>query len=134
MRFFLDNNLPPRVAKAINALLDPEDKAVHLKDLFPPDVADADWIATLSKEGGWVVISGDARITKNAHERRAWQQSRLTAFFLKKGWMNQTLWLQASRLIQWFPDIMAQAAKVAPGAGFVVPYRYNGRFEQPRLG
>ena len=90
-------------------------------------------IRTLGEQGDWVVISGGVRITKNAHERRAWQDSHLTAFFLKKGWLNQPLWFQASRLIQWFPDIMAQAAKVAPGAAFIVPYKYTGRFEQPKL-
>ena len=133
MKFFLDNNLPPRVAEAINALLELANRAVHLQEMFPANVADVEWMAKLSQEGGWVVISGDVRITKNAYERKAWQQSHLTALFLKKGWMNQTLWRQASRLIQWFPDIMAQAEKVAPGAGFVVPFKHKGKFKQPKL-
>ncbi len=87
----------------------------------------------LGAESNWVAISGDLRITKSPHEREAWRRSKLTAFFLKKGWMNQGPWLQASHLMRWFPDIMAQAAKVAPGAAFLVPFRYNGKFEQPRL-
>ena len=133
MKFFLDNSLPPRLAKAIDALLDEPDKAVHLQHKFRPDIGDVEWITALADEGDWVVLTADVRITRNAHERRAWQQSGLTAFFLAKGWANQRLWLQAARLIQWFPDIMDQARKVAPGAGFIVPFKYSGRFEQPRL-
>ena len=133
MRFFLDNNLAPRFARAIDALLDAPNRAVHLTEKFDTAVMDVVWFGKLAKEGDWVVISGDLRITRNPHERKAWQDSQLTAFFLKKGWLNQTFWLQAAQLVRWWPHIMEQARSVAPGAGFLVPFQYTRRFEQPKL-
>lgn len=133
MKFFLDNNLSPRLARALDALVAENGEVTHLRDKFSADTPDIEWLEGLANEGGWIVISGDLRITRNAHERRVWQQSRLTAFFLKRAWMNQDFWLHASRLIGWFPDILAQARKVEPGAGFLVPFRYSGKFEQPKL-
>ena len=133
MKFFFDNNLPPRLAKAIDALLEPPNEAVHLTGLFEPGIPDVDWIRRLADERDWIIISGDVRITRNPHERRAWQQAKLTAFFLKKGWINQNLWVQAAKLILWWPDIMEQAKRVEPGAGFLVPVNHTGRFEQVPL-
>ena len=60
MKFFVDNNLPPALAKALHALSEPEGhEACHLKEKFAQDTPDSDWIDTLSKEGGWSVITHD---------------------------------------------------------------------------
>jgi hypothetical protein len=44
-----------------------------------------DWIADLSKEGQWVVISGDRRITRNRAEYQAFRNSNLIGLFLSEG-------------------------------------------------
>ena len=132
MRFFFDNNLALRIARAIDQLVDPPIKVHHLRERFPPNVADVDWMRTLAEDGDWVIVSGDLRITKNPHGRHAWEATGLTTFFLK-GWMNQSFWLQAANLVRWFPDIMSQAQRVEPGASFIVPFKYSGRFKQPPL-
>ena len=59
-------------------------KAVHLKDLYPPDITDIEWIRKLGEEGNWVIISGDTQISKRLHEREVWRQAGLTTFFLRK--------------------------------------------------
>ena len=134
MRFFFDNNLPPRLARAIDVLLGDSGKAVHLTDRFTPDTPDIEWISALASEGNWVIISGDVRITRNPQQCKAWQEANLTTFFLpKKKWMASDPWLQAANLVRWWPDIMDQARRVAPGAGFLVPFKYKGRFEQVKL-
>jgi hypothetical protein len=133
VRYFFDNTLPPRIAKAIGALLDPPDVAVHLTDEFSANAPDVEWLDRLGKQGDWIIISGDPRIVRSPHERKAWQTARLTTFFLKKGWTNVTFWQQAAQLVRWWPDIMNQAKRVAPGAAFLVPLNYSGRFEQLRL-
>ena len=132
MRFFFDNNLPPRLARAINSLLEPQAAVVHLTEKFAPGVPDVDWLTALGDEGEWVVISGDPRIIRNPHEPRAWRSARTTTCFLKN-WMKYDLWLISSRLIRWWPDIMQQAQRVAPGAGFLVPFKFSGKFEQLRF-
>jgi PIN like domain len=131
VRFFFDNNLPPPIAKALDALTSAEGHSVvHLRDRFPPDVTDVEWLTTRGQEGNWIIVSGDLRIIENRHERAAWLEGKLTAFFLKPGWMNQPLWIQAWHLIRWWPKIVDQARKVHPGAGFLVPMK-GQKFEQP---
>jgi hypothetical protein len=75
MRFFLDNCLAIRHARALNEMVKPDHTFFHLQEKFPPDAKDEDWIRALGREGGWIVISGDYRIGKSAHERRAWHES-----------------------------------------------------------
>ena len=53
--------------------------------MFRRDTPDQEWLATLAEEGDWVIVSGDPRITRGKHERQAWLESGLTAFFLGKG-------------------------------------------------
>ena len=86
MKVFLDNNLSPYLARALNSLLEPEgDQVVHLSDRFAPDTEDRVWIEALATEGGWVVISADRRINRNPIEREAWRRSRLVVFLLSDG-------------------------------------------------
>lgn len=61
--------------------------------------------------------------------RKAWLESGLTAFFLKSGWMNLTLWVIAAKLVEWWPRIAAQAGMIASGEGFLVPVR-GTKFEK----
>jgi len=132
VNYFFDNNLPPRLAHAINTLMGNDGTVIHLQDKFKPDTSDIEWITQLSSEGRWNIITLDNNIINKPHERKAWQQAKLTTFFLKKAWCSQDFWLQAFRLIQWWPDIVEQANKVEPGAGFRVPLKHTGRFEQMR--
>jgi hypothetical protein len=124
VKFFVDNCLAPAYARALNALSAPDGHHVtHLADRFPRDIPDVQWISTLASEGEWIIVSGDLRITRNPHEREAWLESRLLAFFFAKGWMNVPFWEQASRLVHWWPRIIDQAQKIAPPAGFIVPFK-----------
>lgn len=131
MRFFLDNCIAPAIAQALAILAEREGypPLTYLRQKFAPETPDIEWITQLGNEGDWVIVSGDPRISRGRHEREAWLESGLTAFFLAKGWMNQKLWDQAWQLIRWWPHIVAQAQAVRPGAGFLVPW--NGtKFQQ----
>jgi predicted nuclease of predicted toxin-antitoxin system len=128
MKFFLDNCLAIRHARALHEMVKPNHEFVHLQDKFPPETKDADWISQLGKEGDWVVISGDYRIGKSAHEREAWHQSGLTVFFLSKGWTNIPPLLQHSKLALILDDIVENARTARKGAGFSVSL--NGKIER----
>lgn len=106
MKFFVDNCLAPKHAAALNALVQPEHSVMHLRDKFAADTPDEVWLTALGKEGGWIVLSGDCRISRNAHERAAWHTSRLTAFFLAKGWQNLPLMEQHSKLSHSLPRVI----------------------------
>lgn len=131
MKVFLDNNLSFYLARALNALLEPEgDQVVHLTDRFRPDTEDRAWINVLAEESGWVVISGDRRIHRNRLEREAWRRSRLIVFFLAPQWSKAKNIEIAWRLLRWWPRIRDQVAIVAAPAAFELPLAYgSGRFK-----
>ncbi|HEX8077604.1 MAG TPA: hypothetical protein VF511_07300 [Chthoniobacterales bacterium] len=120
MRFFFDNNLPARLAKALHVLAAPEHEVIHLKEKFAPNTPDEVWMSGLATELDWVIISGDVRIGKNPHEVRAWRAAGHTIFFLKPSWMHYDFWTQAYKFVKCFPDIAAVAAKARSGDSFFV--------------
>ena len=131
MKFFFDNNLSPYHAKAIAILSSTEGHDVlHLRDKFDQAVPDIVWLEGLAAEGGWIIISGDFRISRNPLERRAWKEAQLLTFFLAKAWRHQKFWDQAWRLVRWWPFIVQQATLVRPGAAFEISVNPTGRFKQ----
>lgn len=128
MRFFLDNCLAIRHARALNEMVKPDHSFTHLQDKFPPSTKDEEWIRGLGQEGDWVVISGDYRIGKSAHERAAWHDSGLTVFFLSKGWTNIPPLQQHSKLAAALSDIIEEATRAKPGSGFSIAL--NGKITQ----
>lgn len=127
MRFFFDNNLSQRLSRAIGELCAVDVvEVVHLKDRFPSNISDVEWIETLGREGDWTVVSQD-RLTKNPLEKEALRLSGLTAFILVKGWNSHKHWDKAAQLVRWWPRIMEVNALVAAGAVFEVPWRVTGK-------
>jgi hypothetical protein len=62
-----------------------------------------------------------------AHERRAWRESRSTAFFLSKGRTNIAPLQQHSRRSLILDDIIEPAERAKPGLGFSVAM--NGKIQ-----
>lgn len=83
MKVIIDENLSLALARALNALFLGEHEVVHIREKFGPSVKDADWIARLSTEGRWIVISGDARIAKRKTEQAAFSQFASHRLFLR---------------------------------------------------
>jgi PIN like domain len=123
VKFFLDNNISPKVARALNHLLAPDHSAHHLKDEYAPSTPDEVWMSDLGKKAGWVIISGDSAISRNPHEVKAWKEAGHPIFFLKPAWMYLGGWEQASKLFHRFPEILKLAAKAKPGDAFLVPVK-----------
>jgi PIN like domain len=121
VRFFLDNHLSPRIARALNHLLAPDHSAHHLKDEFAPNTPDVVWMSELAKQSNWVIISADTAISRNPHEVQAWQEAGHPIFFLKPAWTHIPLWESASKLFHRFPEIIKLAQKATQGDGFLVP-------------
>lgn len=131
MKFFVDNNLPPPLARAMHALCEPfGHETWHLKQKFSQDAVDPDWIAALSSEGGWSVITHD-KLNKGL-EREALRRAGLIVLFLDKSWSHQRFWDKAHNLVRWWPRIIDQSEGVKGGAAFKVPYNFSGKgkFEQ----
>jgi len=94
LRFFLDNNLAPKLARGFHQFVLGEQEVVHLRDRFSQETPDAEWMQQLADESGWVILSGDVAIGRNPHEVEAWKAAGHTIFFLKAGWTNIEFWQQ----------------------------------------
>lgn len=122
MKFFVDNMLSTRLTHALHELSPTGIEVHHLRDKFPPNTPDTEWLRLLSveAESDWVIVTCDISITRNPHEIRAWLSSGLTAFFLTNSWSHLSFWDRASKLVSRWPDIIDQAQRVQQGVGFIV--------------
>ena len=130
MKLLFDNNVSPKVARAINELISPNSVAVPLRDKFPQSAKDIDWIAALGREGGWSVVSGDLRITKNKAEKAAWLQTDLIGFFMEPAMARLSPVEQAARLLLRLRVIEAQVALILGPALFTLPIGNSTKLRQ----
>ena len=121
MKVLIDENLPPALARSLNALFAGKHEVTHVRERYGPGVKDLQWISELSAEGRWIIISGDRRITRNKAEYNAFRSSNLVGFFLSKGLYKSPLIKQMERLLALWLTIEAQSALVQGGAMFELP-------------
>jgi hypothetical protein len=121
VKVLIDENLPPALARSLNALFAGKHEVVHIRERFGPGVEDIEWITELSAEGRWIVISGDRRITRNKTEYGAFRASNLVGYFLSKGLHKSAILKQMERLCALWETIERQTALVQGGAMFELP-------------
>ena len=121
MRFFLDNCISPKIARALDVLEEPRHEIIALRAKFHSSTPDPEWLRALGDEGDWIVVSGDPRISRSKAERKAWYESGLTAFFFASGYARLRIWPQVQFVIRWWGDIVMEARDCEPGSGFSVP-------------
>jgi len=137
LNFLLDNNLPPALARALHALTEDGSNQTHsvvpLRDKFPTNTPDIEWIEALAQEKNWVVITHDR--FKKAMEPEVLRQAGLIVFLLGKSWKNYNFWDKSHQLVRWWPIIIEQAERLDGAATFEVPYRVSGKgkFTQIKL-
>lgn len=118
MKFLFDNNLSPALARAVDAIIERGPggyRAFALRDRFPPNAKDPDWIPALGREGGWVVVTADTAMRRVPEERRALTEARLTVIALHGKWLSFDHWEIASRLFRYFPRLINEVEAVEPG-------------------
>ena len=124
MNFFIDNNLSPRIARALDALEGEHgERVVHLKEKFQQDATDEYWMQSLGKEKGWIIITCDKRISKNPHELKAWKESGLIVFFLKSSWLTLQFWEQSWQIIKRWQEIKSLAKSADQNKAYLVPVK-----------
>lgn len=132
VKFLLDNNLSPHLARALNELCKRETPAVEvfaLRALFPADTKDVDWLGKLDSD--WNVVSAD-NFRQSDAEREVIRKAGLNVFVLQRTWARQRYWQQAAQLVSWWPRVLAQAGTVTKSA-YRVPWKAAGKFEQIRV-
>lgn len=118
MKVIFDNNLSPALARALQELFKGQHEIVALRDKFHGAPTDVEWITELSRDGSWVVISGDRRITRNKSEYQAFRNSRLVGFFLSKGLYKSKVTKQMERILALWDAMETIASTVQGGAMF----------------
>lgn len=97
MKFLLDNNLPPALARALHELTHSDSNKKHmviaLRAKFQENSPDEEWIQSLADEGDWVVISHD-KFNKGL-EREVLRRAGLKVFMLNKSWGPHKFWNKA---------------------------------------
>lgn len=134
MKLLLDANLSPRIARALNHLVEPDGHQAHaLTDRFPAGTPDPLWLSELARDKGWAALTLDRHITKRPHEREAWLRSGVIVFALAPAWgKGFQPREQAARLLMIWPRLVAAFEAVEPPAGFLVPIKGQGRPSQLR--
>ncbi len=120
MKLIVDENLPPALARALAALFVGTHDVVYIRDRFGPKVLDTQWIPELSREGAWVVLSGDRKIARKKSEQQAFRTSRLTGFFFAPGLQKAPLTKKMERLMAVWDTIEKQVPLVSGGSIFEI--------------
>ena len=126
MKVLVDHNISPRVARALNEVIY-DAEVVSLQDKFPTDTADEEWLISLGQEGGWSLLTKDLRIVSRKAEKQALAHSKVTSFFLERGWSKrENLQTTAYLLLRW-PSLRETVKLVQDGALFRVPINAGSR-------
>lgn len=130
MRLLVDNNLAPRLARAVDILFI-EHEIVALRDKFAADTPDVEWVGSLDREGGWAVLTKDLRLRTRPRERAALDRSRIVFFFLAGSWRTFSVEETAARLIRLIPKMALQTDLVDRGR-FELPINSGSRLRPHR--
>jgi PIN like domain len=127
MRFFFDNCVSPKLARAMHALAQPEHEVQALRERYANadvrSIEDTRWLSDLGVERDWIVVSGDISIRRRPGESAQLKASKLTTFFMAEGYTKTDKWEQVRWMIEKWPEIVRLAGQVAAGGLFRVPRR-----------
>lgn len=121
----MDENLPPALARALAALFVGSHEVIHLRDKFGPAVTDIEWIQELNREGRWIILSADRRISRNKAEQRVFRSSKLVAFILSPGLQKAQTTKKMERILAQWSVIETQAGIVSGGSIFEIQMKGN---------
>jgi PIN like domain len=131
LKLLVDHNLSPRVARCLQVLFADDHQIVALREKFPDNATDLEWITALDRDGSWAVLTKDLRIRTRPHERAALDRSRIVYFFLAGSWRKFTIEETAARLIRLVPKMAAQTA-LADRGRFDLPINAGSKLRPHR--
>jgi PIN like domain len=130
VKLLVDHNLSPAIPRSLQHLYT-DHMFVALRDRFPPDTSDIDWMKELDREGGWAVLTKDIRIQFRPHERLALDRSKIVFFFLAGAWRKYSVPETAARLIRLVP-LMAKQVDIADRGRFDLPINAGSKLRPHR--
>jgi hypothetical protein len=130
MNILLDATLPPRFARALNLLVQPDHTAAHIRDILGNDATDRHVADHLETNPDIIVIGVDLEISSNPHRAyslRTWQRP---VFLLHAGWANSDLWDQAWKLTRRIPEFIKKSLVDKKPEIYTVPAGIAGRIRK----
>jgi hypothetical protein len=124
----VDNNLSPSLARCFHPLFD-EHQFISLRDKFPAQTKDVEWMRALDSEGGWAALTTERRLKTRPHERLALDRSRIVFFFLTGSWLKYSVPEMAWRLIRLVP-LMAKQTELTESGLFDLPVNASSKLRQ----
>ncbi len=116
LKLFIDNNLPPVLARGLSALFAGEHEVICHRDKFgKTHREDEEWIPALGREGNWVVLSGDVKIAKRRPQRELFLRYDLIGFFPREAVMKMTLARKAARVLMVWERMIQISGTVRSG-------------------
>lgn len=129
MNYWFDENMPPQLVAAIEALHArdyPNDRVASVRDTHDVGRSDVEWITWLMQSGEqWTVFTRDAM----RKERQLAQGGGLTWFVLAPGWASLDYWNLSWKFVKAWPDLVATGRR-SPGQMFTVAV--NGKSSPAR--
>lgn len=123
MKYFLDNDISPCFAKMLKAL---HVDIVALREIYPQDVKDPDFLGDLKKVHNIdVFISHNHRQRSNPVEATLLRQSGATNLHFNPFWGKMVFWEQAKWLIKHWETIEQFSQSTPPGT--CADIQQNGR-------
>ncbi|MGM0985411.1 MAG: hypothetical protein ACQEXI_00275 [Pseudomonadota bacterium] len=136
MHFFIDENISPNLANALNHLsqiLDERHTVVHAREFNGGyGVPDQVWLEKLKKNPNWIIVSKD-RFKKGDPERYAFENAGITIFNLGKEWNNKKGWETALRLITWWPTISREVTNINTPMMYELPWPVSRKLKGRQL-
>lgn len=123
MTFFLDNNMPYKLAAVLQAM---ELEVVHLRDHYGRgDVPDEKWMPEIAALG-WTALTYDRKIAVKPSERDALKAAGLTIVFVKPAILHWPEKKQVAFFIEHWDEMVAVVRGSRAGGRWYV-WQQNGK-------
>lgn len=115
--------LPPALATVLKTL---DYDAVHLREHFPADAKDEQWLPVVG-ENGWAILTVDVRIAKSRATQEILRAANTVAVFLFPAFQKMARDKQVAWIIEHFADFQERVERTPKGTNLLV--RQNGKIE-----
>ena len=137
MNAFFDNCTSPTLAATIAGYVGTLGHlAVHIRDSstvgldLNRDATDLEWIIALGADvRGWIVVTGDRKLSRNKAEKEAFRRARLSGLWLSGPFTRLPVHRQAALLINRWPDLAETIRRFNPPLLIAVPTRFGGKLD-----
>ena len=119
MIIYLDENMPPHLARGFHMLQYPEGlktknliEVKYVPDVFGAGAKDVDWLPKVGKEGG-CVITQDLKINRRKHELELYRKHKIGMFFLRGPSKKRglSIWQMVEAMAKNWPEIAEKVYK-----------------------